>query len=187
MAIDIRRVTRLAIGIHTETGVESYRFDMFPWIEEHPELNHFQINVTPPGGGAPYIATTHMEGNILVWPIQAHDTANVGDDGLYEIEGIGDGVHKLTPVKPLNVYSRMEGTLGNAPDPMESWITQAAEIRNETQLAAKRAEEAAERAEQAGGGGGGSITATDDGKGNVTIALTGFSVSDDGAGNIVIG
>lgn len=155
MAIDIRRVTRLAIGINTENGVEQYEFDMWPWIEEHPELSTFQINVAPPGGGTPYIATTHMEGFLLVWTIAEHDTANTGDDGWYEIEAVGGGKHKLATPRPLIVYERMGGTLGDAPDPMESWITQAAEIRDETNQAAIRAEDAADRAENAAGNGGG--------------------------------
>ena len=31
MTIDIRRLTRLTIGINTESGVEEYEFDLFPW------------------------------------------------------------------------------------------------------------------------------------------------------------
>lgn len=38
-----------------------------------------------------------------------------------------------------------------------------------------------------GEGGGGSITAEDDGEGNVTLIMTGLSVTDDGDGNVVIG
>ena len=151
MAIDIRRVTRLAIGINTENGVEQYEFDIKPWKEEYPRLTHFQLNVTPPGGGDPYIAETHMEGDFLVWPISEYDTACVGNDGEYEIEGVGEDCHKLSPKKALIVYERMEGTLGDPPDPMESWLTQAAEIRNQTLRDAERAEAAAERAEEAGG------------------------------------
>ena len=151
MAIDIRRVTRLAIGINTENGVEQYEFDIKPWKEEYPRLTHFQLNVTPPGGGDPYIADTHMEGDFLVWPISEYDTACVGNDGEYEIEGVGEDCHKLSPKKALIVYERMEGTLGDPPDPMESWLTQAAEIRDQTLRDAERAEAAAERAEEAGG------------------------------------
>lgn len=151
MAIDIRRVTRLAIGINTEEGVEQYEFDIKPWKEEYPRLTHFQLNVTPPGGGNPYIANTHMEGDFLVWPISEYDTACVGNDGEYEIEGVGEDCHKLSPKKALIVYERMEGTLGDPPDPMESWITQAAEIRGQTLRDAERAEAAAKRAEEAGG------------------------------------
>lgn len=151
MAIDIRRVTRLAIGINTENGVEQYEFDIKPWKEEYPRLTHFQLNVTPPGGGDPYIADTHMEGDFLVWPISEYDTACVGNDGEYEIEGVGEDCHKLSPKKALIVYERMEGTLGDPPDPMESWLTQAAEIRDLTLRDAERAEAAAERAEEAGG------------------------------------
>lgn len=151
MAIDIRRVTRLAIGINTENGVEQYEFDIKPWKEEYPHLTHFQLNVTPPGGGDPYIADTHMEGDFLVWPISEYDTACVGNDGEYEIEGVGEDCHKLSPKKALIVYERMEGTLGDPPDPMESWLTQAAEIRDLTLRDAERAEAAAERAEEAGG------------------------------------
>ncbi len=43
MAIDIRRVTRLAIGINTEEGVEQYEFDIKPWKEEYPRLTHRRL------------------------------------------------------------------------------------------------------------------------------------------------
>lgn len=149
MAIDIRRVTRLAIGINTENGVEEYRFDIWPWREEHPQLNEFQINVTPPGG-MPYKAQTHMDGFYLVWPITDRDTALPGDNGWYEIEAFGEGgLHKLSPKKPLVVYERMTGDLGEAPSSIQSWVEEANAVLDDNRKAVNEAQQAVNEAQQA--------------------------------------
>jgi len=149
MAIDIRRLTRLAIGINTENGVEEYRFDMWPWLEEHPQLNEFQINVTPPGG-MPYKAQTHMDGFYLVWPITSRDTALPGDDGWYEVEAFGEGgLHKLSPKKPLVVYERMAGDLGEAPETIKTWVEEAYEVLDSSKTATEAANAAASAANNA--------------------------------------
>jgi hypothetical protein len=149
MAIDIRRLTRLTIGINTESGVEEYRCDMLPWLEEHPGLHTFQLNVTPPGG-MPYMAETYMEGDVLVWPITASDTALPGDDGWYEIEAFGDdGLHKLSPKRSLAVIERMVGDLSDAPQTIQNWVEEANEALEDNRAATLAAEESAAAAEKA--------------------------------------
>lgn len=135
------------LGKQTEKGVREVRLDCAVWKALWPSLD-FSVWVTPPGGKSAYPAVTHMEGDVLVWPVSDADTA-VSGDGYMEVMGMAEGLKKLSAITTTRIMSTTTGATSDPPPPSQPWVDKVLE-------AADRAEAAAERAESASGSGGGS-------------------------------
>lgn len=144
----------LYLGKQTETGVREVRLDCAPWLALWPDLS-VSVWVTPPGGADAYPVVTHMEGDVLVWPVMDSDTAVAGN-GYVEIMGVTEGKKKLSATVSTYIAGTTTGTTAEPPEPAQPWVDQVLD-------AAHRAEDAAERAESAGGEGGSGIDGEDGG------------------------
>lgn len=146
----------LVIGRRTETGVFDVRIDCAPWLALWPELVLI-IWVTPPGGGEQYPATTHMEGDVLVWDVNIVDTAVEGK-GTMEVMGLAEGLKKLSTITTTQVLHTTTVSESEIPDSAQGWVDQVLsetahnvnEAKNSATSAAGYATSAAQSAEAAG-------------------------------------
>ena len=87
----------------------------------------------------------------------------------------------------MTIAHRIGKTEGEAGEMEPDWSKEVIRKTYENALLAQEAAEQAQKiVENFKPEGGGSITATDDGKGNVTLTTYGVSVTDDGNGNVTI-
>lgn len=63
----------IIIGYQGETNAREHRFDISDYLEKWPDAVP-DLVVTRPDGGEPYLATTEIDGNTLIWQINAYDT-----------------------------------------------------------------------------------------------------------------
>ena len=145
--------TQIVIGHQTETGVTSIYFDCTSWLASWPDLV-LGVWATQPGGTAAYPATTHMEGDVLVWDVTDSDTAVPGV-GTVEIVGITTGKKKLSAIAKTQIMRTTTGTTTTPPEGAKAWVdnvmqaasdaetskTQAATYAEDAEASAKKAEE----------------------------------------------
>lgn len=132
---DIANLPRnVVIGRQTETGVEQISIDCSAWFEKWPELS-LSVWHTRPTEEAAYPAVCHMDGNCLVWGINAADTALYGE-GMAEIVGVADGQKKLSAIMQTHIFKSCTSDTTEAPAPAQAWVDTVLD-------AARRAEEAA--------------------------------------------
>ena len=148
----------IVLGRRTETGVLDVRIDCTGWLVHWPKLT-LSVWVTPPGGDGVYPATTHLEGNVLVWTVNSADTATAGF-GNMEIVGVAPGQKKLSAIAKTQVLRTTTTTTTEPPEPMETWVDEILSAANEAESAVRDAEAAAaeakaaaEEAKQNAGGG----------------------------------
>lgn len=133
----------ILIGRQTETGVEEIAFDCSGWLEKWPGMQ-ISILAMRPGESDAYPAAIRKEGAVVVWEVNASDTAIAGD-GYAELIGLVDGKRKLSRTIDTRIVSIKSNVVSEVPEAAKPWVDQVLE-------AAKRAEDAAERAEDAEAG-----------------------------------
>lgn len=148
----------IIIGRQTETGVMDIRIDCTGWLTFWPKLS-LSIWVTPPGGSAAYPATTHREGNVLVWDVNNSDTAVAGS-GTMEVVGIASGQKKLSAVTKTRVERTTTSSTTTPPAGAKAWMDDVLQAAGEAEAAknqaanyAQQAAKSAEEAKQNAGGG----------------------------------
>lgn len=115
----------IILGRQTETGVNEVRLDCAEWLALWPELK-ISVMVTPPGGDSAYPAKTHMESDVLVWPVTDDDTAVAGS-GAMEVLGTADGRRKLSAIATTRVLATTTITQGEAPESAMPWVEEVLE------------------------------------------------------------
>lgn len=130
------------LGRHTETGVEEIRIDCAPWLALWPDLE-ISVWAVPPGSDAAYPASTHMEGDVLVWPVCTADTATKGE-GMLEVRGIANGRKKLSATTTTRILGTMTSEEKEPPEAAQPWVDEVLEARDRAEAAAEKAQEAAE-------------------------------------------
>lgn len=142
--LTVDRLEPLCIGREADGKVLHVEIDCSAWINEYPNLTRYRVEVTSTSGVV-YFPDTHMDGNILVWPITQADTSEKGR-GTYQVVATGeDGSRKTSDHPQLIVLSIMEGTAQDSPpDPSEPWTDKVRESAERAEAAAERAEEASE-------------------------------------------
>lgn len=146
MIYKINALSDIVIGKELDSGTLNVIFDVSEWQSAYPDLVQYHIEVSAPSGIIYLPTDVKLEGNKLVWPITAADTA-IDGNGAYQIVATGkDGQRKTSDTRSLYVGKILDGTdASDPPEPSKPWVDAVLD-------AADRAEEAAKRAESAGGG-----------------------------------
>ena len=130
----------ITIGRQTETGVMDIRIDCLGWKVYWPTLS-ISLWVTPPGGWASYEASTYMDGNTLVWKVNASDTAVEGF-GTMEVVGIAPGQKKLSSIAKTRVLHTTTVDTSDPPEAFESWMDKLNTVVSEAEAATDKANNA---------------------------------------------
>lgn len=137
----------IVIGRQTETGVLAVRIDCTAWLTYWPNLA-LSIWVVPPGGASAYIASTHVEGKVLVWDVNNADTATAGM-GSMEIVGTAAGQRKLSAVTKTFVQKTTTTNLTNPPERGQTALEQLKESTTKAENATAEAKAATDQAKSA--------------------------------------
>ena len=141
VAIDIGRVA--------ENQAVQVRVDLSKFLLQEPKATA-SLAVESPGGER-YPAITRMEGQALIWDVAAADVASAGM-GKVQLNVLGPNGEVLKSVVAVTRISASIVGDGQAPEPVQNWIDNAAKAVNEANEAAEAAEEAAKKANEASEG-----------------------------------
>lgn len=141
VAIDIGRVAEnQAVQVHV---------DLSKFLLQEPKATA-SLAVESPSGER-YPAITRMEGQALIWDVAAADVASAGM-GKVQLNVLGPNGEVLKSAVAVTRISASIVGDGQAPEPVQNWIDNAAKAVNEANEAAEAAEEAAKKANEASEG-----------------------------------
>lgn len=135
VAIDIGRVA--------ENQAVQVRVDLSKFLLQEPKATA-SLAVESPSGER-YPAITRMEGQALIWDVAAADVASAGM-GKVQLNVLGPNGEVL---KSAVAATRIGGSIvgdGQAPDPVQNWVDDAANKLGSAVQAGKEAEKAASKA-----------------------------------------
>lgn len=133
----------LPLGRQLEHGVREVWFDL-TWLIENVGEGTAVLVYQRSKDVAPYVVTTQLHGNVLVWTVGDADTAYDGF-GKAEIRWTVDENLAKTVTYRTNVLSSI--TAGeDVPEPLESWYDQMLEQIGDSQEYAQQAAAAAQAA-----------------------------------------
>lgn len=141
VAIDIGRVA--------ENQAVQVRVDLSKILLQEPKATA-SLAVESPSGER-YPAITRMEGQALIWNVAAADVASAGM-GKVQLNVLGPNGEVLKSAVAVTRISASIVGDGQAPEPVQNWIDNAAKAVNEANEAAEAAEEAAKKANEASEG-----------------------------------
>lgn len=139
--MDIEKLEPLYLGQQFDGGVCRVEIDLKQWVDIYPEIEHYELFATSPGG-ITYPVVTEKTGNILRWDITKSDTAVVGK-GKYQLFGFKDkDIAKYSNPQQLEVFENMPGldNVTDVPDYAKAWVE---EVVKEAQMVFEAVEQVA--------------------------------------------
>jgi hypothetical protein len=145
MAYSVDKLTTLDLGKQGENLARTIEIDVSSLLVQWPQAT-ISLLVKRKGDTEPYIAVTHIEGNILRWPITRAETEIAGD-GKIEIRAVDGDVLAKSTVGTTHVVASLTGTEGEVPLPAQGWVNQVLTAGEAVSEGVAAAQEFAEQAE----------------------------------------
>ena len=133
MGYTIGTLTRLPLGWQGESNSRPIDIDLSDWLVTWPDAA-INMLVQRPGEEEFYPANTKIESGHLLWTPTRADVEIAGSGKLQIILTDDNDVELRSRVVETIIGHSLSGTVGNAPDPAESWVhevMQAAEYAQE--------------------------------------------------------
>jgi hypothetical protein len=140
--IEAKQCTTIALGRLGENNYTVVRFDVSAWLGEVPGAVIGLYNQRPGDNAAYPVAGITVDGGIATWTITSAELTQTGE-GKCELVAIAGEVVAKSAIFLTMVFDALDGS-GEAPEPWEEWQQQFIILKNETEQAAERAEEAVE-------------------------------------------
>jgi hypothetical protein len=140
--IDAKQCTTIALGRLGENNYTVVRFDVSAWLGEVPGAVIGLYNQRPGDNAAYPVAGITVDGGIATWTVTSAELTQTGE-GKCELVAIAGEVVAKSAIFLTMVFDALDGS-GEAPEPWEEWQQQFIILKNETEQAAERAEEAVE-------------------------------------------
>ena len=164
----------LDLSYRVENKVIILDFNFQKWVDDYGEDGSIQIRHKRNGDEYAYIvASVSVSDNVIHWTVSDTDNAVQGF-GEAELWYLVDDVKKASAVCNTEVKYSLAET-GTIPDPMQDWLDQFNDIKEEVQHDAQDASDSAgvavAAAQTAKSYLQNALVCTDDGEGNVTMYL----------------
>ena len=183
--MNVDRLNDFTIGRETENHAAAVEINLSRWLSIWPD-GIPAVWLLRPGENTRYPAVTEREGDLIRWLVRDYDVAIPGVARMEVTIQDGENI-AISAAAFVTIAHRIGKTEGEAGEMEPDWSKEVIRKTYENALLAQEAAEQAQKiVENFKPEGGGSITATDDGKGNVTLTTYGVSVTDDGNGNVTI-
>ena len=150
-----------------ENEVTKYQFDFTDWVETYGAGTFVIRHKRPTDANAYVVPSVTINENIATWEVTETDTA-INGYGVAELWFLVGDKKKASKLIATYVSDSLAET-GEVPEPIEDWLDQFTELKEEAETARDDAESYAEAAEQSAQAAYDVFSFIDDGNGNITI------------------
>lgn len=119
--LTIGNLTSINLGWQGENNSRTIQVDVSAWLEQFPGAT-INLLVQRPGDDEFYPANTKIENGVLEWTLSRADVQLDGEGKAQMVLTGPDGLEMRSRVVKTVIGDSIDGTEGDAPAPIESWV-----------------------------------------------------------------
>ena len=138
----VEDIYHIFIGRRGEADARTIEIDVTSMLEEFPGSS-ITLIMHRMGDELPYLCTTHLDGNVLVWPVSATDVSVAGEHKIEVRCSDGDVLLKSKTGYAQVAYAVGDSVSADPPEAVQTWIDAVTEqLARETEYADQAAHSA---------------------------------------------
>lgn len=132
--LTIGNLTSINLGWQGENNSRTIQVDVGAWLEQFPGAT-INLLVQRPGDDEFYPANTKIENGVLEWTLSRADVQLDGEGKAQMVLTGPDGLEMRSRVVKTVIGDSIDGTEGDAPAPIESWVQEVLQAAQTVQTA----------------------------------------------------
>ena len=132
--LTIGNLTSINLGWQGENNSRTIQVDVSAWLEQFPGAT-INLLVQRPGDDEFYPANTKIENGVLEWTLRRADVQLDGEGKAQMVLTGTDGLEMRSRVVKTVIGDSIDGTEGEAPAPIESWVQEVLQAANTVRTA----------------------------------------------------
>lgn len=132
--LTIGNLTNISLGWQGENNSRTVQVDVSAWLQQWPGAT-IDLLVQRPGEDEFYPADTKVENGILEWKLSRSDVQLDGEGKAQMVLTGPDGLEMRSRVVKTVIGDSIDGTEGDAPAPIESWVQEVLQAANAVRTA----------------------------------------------------